>query len=304
MRSMKSNNDSNYVSKNKTRPGTSYNLFEKDIHGTDKNSMFNLNKNSSRANIKKPSKIEVLSRFSEGRLRSAYPKMGSCFYTQNLTDPNNENKGYNNGADFNNANSNSNMNGKNIKPNNSGLFSRSSAEFSSNNKFAVSDKSSNLELDSTKKNSDRPVFKTYSKIERPKVEFLFVSEKKKAVKPTIKSAMVRKTFDEVKLGPLSTRCPTCNTRNIEYFDNLKPDTAVRLLKYAKEKRGNISQTYRNKSKGKSKEKILNTNMNMDMDTNFTNSVTCIKTNTQFKTNSGIDTANTVNNNDFNMNNEE
>ncbi len=50
----------------------------------------------------------------------------------------------------------------------------------------------------------------------------------------IRNKKVNKLFEEVKVGPYFTHCPSCNRRNLDFYDKLRPETAINLLKLAKE----------------------------------------------------------------------
>jgi hypothetical protein len=45
----------------------------------------------------------------------------------------------------------------------------------------------------------------------------------------IKDDNVNKLYKEVKVGPYATQCPSCNRRNLEFYDQLNPQTAMTVL---------------------------------------------------------------------------
>jgi 3-methyladenine DNA glycosylase AlkC len=61
-------------------------------------------------------------------------------------------------------------------------------------------------------------------------QFLFIDHSR--FKPIeITNEKVRKLHSEVKFGPYYSNCPSCNNRNLDFYDKLRPDTAVDLLQY-------------------------------------------------------------------------
>ncbi len=66
-------------------------------------------------------------------------------------------------------------------------------------------------------------------------QFLFIDHSR--FKPIeIGNEKVRKLHSEVKFGPYYSNCPSCNNRNLEYYDKLRPETAIDLLQYIRKKK--------------------------------------------------------------------
>ncbi len=67
--------------------------------------------------------------------------------------------------------------------------------------------------------------------------FLFIDHSR--LKPVeIKNEKVKKLHSEVKFGPYYSNCPSCNSKNLNYYDNLNPDTAVDILEFIRKKKIN------------------------------------------------------------------
>ncbi len=77
--------------------------------------------------------------------------------------------------------------------------------------------------------------KPHNTIKQVESNFLFndYNEKFKN-KLEIRNKKVNKLFEEVKVGPYFTHCPSCNRRNLDFYDKLRPETAINLLKLARE----------------------------------------------------------------------
>jgi hypothetical protein len=57
-------------------------------------------------------------------------------------------------------------------------------------------------------------------------------------KVEIKDEQVNQLYQEVKVGPYATLCPSCNRRNLEFYDQLKPETAISVLNLFKQNKIN------------------------------------------------------------------
>jgi hypothetical protein len=89
-------------------------------------------------------------------------------------------------------------------------------------------KSNLMTLDNMSRNKIRsPKFSKAVSISRH--DFLFIEKDKYEKKITIADPQVNKLQKEVQLGPYFSHCPTCNNKNLEFYDNLKPDMAMKIL---------------------------------------------------------------------------